>query len=189
MWKGPQCFGSVCKLGSALPQDPPRSLRQNNKHDASSVALEGLYFPPRQCCCLLAWTVVSAAGTATRSSMATNPDDIWNDNENDRWTALDDSVEGAWEGAVDWRAEEEWNSTYTLRLPLVPISFVPHGWDHGLSCLKAVSPSACYVLLLLLVLLLFCFCPSCLVSLLSFGQLDRYRPKPGGHPKTSVRPP
>ncbi|CAB1118482.1 unnamed protein product [Ectocarpus sp. CCAP 1310/34] len=70
---------------------------------------------------------LSAAGTATRSSMATNPDEIWNDNENDRWTALNDSVEGAWEGAVDWRAEEEWNSTYTLRLPLVPTSFVPHG--------------------------------------------------------------
>lgn len=28
---------------------------------------------------------------------------------------------------VSWRAEEEWNSTYTLRLAMVPSTFVPHG--------------------------------------------------------------
>lgn len=27
--------------------------------------------------------------------------------------------------SVSWRAEEEWNSTYTLRLSMVPNSFVP----------------------------------------------------------------
>lgn len=48
-------------------------------------------------------------------------------NDNDRWTALDESVEGSWEGAVDWRAEEEWNSAYTVKLSLVPVAFVPHG--------------------------------------------------------------
>ena len=84
----------------------------------------------------------SASATASRSSLslsfATGLDDTANDTgiDNDRWTALDDSVdvggEGASEGSgaaesVDWRVEEEWNSTYTLRLPLVPTSFVPHG--------------------------------------------------------------
>eukprot|EP00903_Cladosiphon_okamuranus_P017746 g16336.t1 len=96
----------------------------------------------------------SATGTGSRSSLSlsfTSGLDVTgndNDDDNDRWTALNDSVDGegggggwgAWEGSagagagagdgvggVDWRAEEEWNSTYTLRLPLVPTSFVPHG--------------------------------------------------------------
>lgn len=38
---------------------------------------------------------------------------------------MDDSVEG---GTVDGRAEEEWNSSYTVRLRLVPAAFVPIGW-------------------------------------------------------------
>lgn len=31
--------------------------------------------------------------------------------------------------SVSWRAEEEWNSTYTLRLSMVPNSFVPHRYE------------------------------------------------------------
>lgn len=68
-------------------------------------------------------TTASATGTAARSSSAAGLDDPGND----RWTALDESVEGAWDGSVDGKAEEEWNSTYTLKLPLVPTAFVTHG--------------------------------------------------------------
>eukprot|EP00752_Nemacystus_decipiens_P015142 g13489.t1 len=96
----------------------------------------------------------SSGGTASGSSLtnslsfAAGLDDAGNDTwiDDERWTGLDDGVggegegEGVWErsaagadagadaaGSVDWRAEEEWNSTYTLRLALVPSAFVPHG--------------------------------------------------------------
>ncbi|CAN0154421.1 unnamed protein product [Scytosiphon promiscuus] len=68
--------------------------------------------------------ISSATGTVARSTFGTALGDPGSDN--DRWTVLDESVEGAWEGSVDWRAEEEWNSAYTLKLPLVPVAFVPH---------------------------------------------------------------
>jgi len=64
--------------------------------------------------------------SATGSAASAGFHDLGNDIK--RWSALDDSVEGGTvDGTVDGRAEAEWNSSYTVRLRLVPTAFVPHG--------------------------------------------------------------
>lgn len=67
----------------------------------------------------------SAAGSvASRSEMLTSGLGLGDDAIRERAAAS--VVESA---NVSWRAEEEWNSTYTLRLSMVPNSFVPHRYE------------------------------------------------------------
>lgn len=44
----------------------------------------------------------------------------------ERLTGFEEGVEAASRGVGGWGGEEEWNSTYTVRLALVPTTFVPH---------------------------------------------------------------
>lgn len=68
-------------------------------------------------------TLGLAARAVTRPNLAANLDDA----SHDRASGLDRGVEVPVSGGVgDWSTEEEWNSTYTVRLQLVPSSFVPH---------------------------------------------------------------
>eukprot|EP00904_Undaria_pinnatifida_P009331 jgi/Undpi1/5528/HiC_scaffold_2.g00805.m2 len=45
---------------------------------------------------------------------------------NERHAAFEEGDEAASRRVDDWGGEEEWNSTYTVRLALVPTTFVPH---------------------------------------------------------------
>ncbi|CAM9312401.1 unnamed protein product, partial [Hapterophycus canaliculatus] len=131
--KGPQLLEAIHEMSHFGPPDVRRRLCRLVWHcsqvlinQCASWLLHGLLVDPsREFFVQKSIDPISpATGAVARSNVGTVLEGPGSDN--DRWTALDESVEGAWEAAVDRSAEEEWNSAYTLRLPLVPVAFIPH---------------------------------------------------------------
>lgn len=67
-------------------------------------------------------TKASTTASSARPALSAGLDEPGNE----RHTGFEEGVEAASRRVGDWGGEEEWNSTYTVRLALVPTTFVPH---------------------------------------------------------------